>query len=417
MHGIVVGFLVLIILIVLKVSIIIVAPISAVIIALLSNLNVTEILNNYYLPGFAAFVQNYLFIFLLSSLLGKIMEASGDATAIGELIIDVLGHKYLPIGILFISAIMIYGGISGFVMIFTIYPIAKSVFEKAGLPKSLILATITGGCVIIGIPFPGSPQIHNLILMDYFNTSTTAGAIVGISGILVSTVFSIYYLLFRTKRLSGNKVNNLENIIFKKPDREKLRNFIWGLLPMLAVFIFLVILKKPPLISLLIGVIISLLKNIKKIDFLSVINKSISNAAVPLMFAASVMGFGEVVSKLPVFREYFQMIVNLSFNPYFLVGMITNIASGLTGSGVGGILLTLSTIGENITQLADPEKLHRIIVIASTGLDTLPHNSTYLAMLSFTGLKLKDTYFDYFIITLVVPLIALFVSILAAIYL
>ena len=57
-------------------------------------------------------------------------------------------------------------------------------------------------------------------------------------------------------------------------------------------------------------------------------------------------------------------------------------------------------------ELVDPQKLHRITLIASTGLDTLPHNSAYLAMLAYTGLKFKDTYFDYFIVTVLAPLIS-----------
>lgn len=89
-----------------------------------------------------------------------------------------------------------------------------------------------------------------------------------------------------------------------------------------------------------------------------------------------------------------------------LTGIITNIAAGLLGSASGGMLLTISTVGENIVELVDPQKLHRITLIASTGLDTLPHNSAYLAMLAYTGLKFKDTYFDYFIVTVLAPLIS-----------
>jgi H+/gluconate symporter-like permease len=54
------------------------------------------------------------------------------------------------------------------------------------------------------------------------------------------------------------------------------------------------------------------------------------------------------------------------------------------------------------------------MIIASTGLDTLPHNSAYLAMLAYTGLKFKDTYFDYFIVTVLVPLISLSTAVLFA---
>jgi H+/gluconate symporter-like permease len=126
------------------------------------------------------------------------------------------------------------------------------------------------------------------------------------------------------------------------------------------------------------------------------------------------MGFGQVISSLPVFKDFLQTLLNLPLNPYLLTGIITNIAAGLLGSASGGMLLTLSTVGENIVQMVDPEKLHRLIIIASTGLDTLPHNSAYLAMLAYTGLKFKETYFDYFMVTVLATLLSFAVALIYA---
>jgi len=408
------GFIILITLIILKVSIVVAAPIASSVILYLNNLNILEILNSQYLPGFAAFVQDYLFIFLLSAILGKIMEESDDATAIGEFVLDFLSHRYAAIGIFFASVLLSIGGISAFVLIFTIYPIAKAVFEEAGLPKSLILASIAGGNIIVGIPLPGSPQVHNLILMDYLETSSLAGLSLGLVSISVGAAAAIIYLRFRSKVLLAERENNFNDSIFKKPELSKLLNFSTAMLPLLTVFIFLAVLSRPPIIALLLGVIFSIIKNFRKVDLLEILNDSISNAVLPLMFAASAMGFGQVISSLPVFKEFLQTLLNLQLNPYLLIGIITNIAAGLLGSASGGILLTLSTVGENIVQLVEPEKLHRIMIIASTGLDTLPHNSAYLAMLAYTGLKFKDTYFDYFIVTVLVPLISLSIAVLFA---
>ncbi|MFN2339798.1 MAG: GntP family permease [Halanaerobium sp.] len=413
MLSIIIGFLILISLIILKVSIVVAAPLASAVILYLNNLNILEILNSQYLPGFAGFVQDYLFIFLLSAILGKIMEESDDATAIGEFVLDVLSHRYAAVGIFFASVLLSIGGISAFVLIFTIYPIAKAVFEEAGLPKSLILASIAGGNIIVGIPLPGSPQVHNLIMMDYLSTSALAGLGLGLISISAGTAAAIIYLRYRSKTMLPES-KNLNDSIFKKPDLKKLLNFSTAMLPLLTVFVFLAVLSRPPVIALLLGVVFSIIKNFRKIDLLEILNDSISNAVLPLMFAASAMGFGQVISSLPVFKEFLQTLLNLSLNPYLLIGIITNIAAGLLGSASGGMLLTLSTVGENIVEVVDPGKLHRIMLIASTGLDTLPHNSAYLAMLAYTGLKFKDTYFDYFIVTVLVPLISLSVAVLLA---
>ncbi|MFP4199679.1 MAG: GntP family permease [Halanaerobium sp.] len=409
-----IGFIILITLIILKVSIVVAAPLASAVILYLNNLNILEILNSQYLPGFASFVQDYLFIFLLSAILGKIMEESDDATSIGEFVLDVLSHRYAAIGIFFASVLLSIGGISAFVLIFTIYPIAKQVFEEAGLPKSLIIASIAGGNVIVGLSLPGSPQVHNLIMMDYLNTSALAGLSLGLVSISAGTAAAIFYLRHRSKSMLPEG-SNLNDSILKKPDLKKLFNFLTAMLPLLTVFILLAVLSKPPVLALFLGVLLSIVKNFRKIDLLEILNESISNAVLPLMFAASAMGFGRVISSLPVFKEFLQTLLNLPLNPYILTGIITNIAAGLLGSASGGMLLTLSTVGENIVELVDPEKLHRIIIIASTGLDTLPHNSAYLAMLAYTGLKFKDTYFDYFMVTVLAPLISFAVAVLFAV--
>lgn len=401
-----IGFVILITLIILKVSIVIAAPLSSIVILYLNNLNILEILNIHYLPGFAAFVQDYLFIFLLSAILGKIMEESDDAASIGEFVLDVLSYRYAAVGIFFASALLSLGGISGFVLIFTIYPIAKSVFEEANLPRSLILAAIAGGTVVVGLPLPGSPQVHNLIMMDYLNTSALAGLALGLVSISTGAAAAILYLRYRSISFLAESNAKINESVLKKPDLAKLIKFITAMLPLLTVFILLAVLSKDPLLALFLGVIVSIIKNFRKIELLKILNDSISNAVLPLMFAASAMGFGQVISSLPVFKNFLETLLNLPLHPYLLVGLITNIAAGLLGSASGGILLTLSTVGENIVQLVDPEKLHRIIIIASTGLDTLPHNSSYLAMLAYTGLKFRESYFDYFIVTVIAPLIS-----------
>ncbi len=408
------GFIILITLIILKVSIVVAAPLSSAVILYLNNLNILEILNNQYLPGFAGFVEDYLFIFLLGAILGKVMEESDDATSIGEFVLDVLSYRYAAVGIFFASVLLSLGGISAFVLIFTIYPIAKTVFEEAGLSKSLILASIAGGNIIVGLALPGSPQIHNLIMMDYLDTSSLAGLNLGLVSVSIGAAAAIIYLRYRSKLLLEESENTLKNSILKKPELAKLLNFFTAMLPLLTVFIFLAVLSSPPVIALLLGVLLSIIKNFRKINLLEILNESISNAVLPLMFAASAMGFGQVISSLPVFKEFLQTLLNLPLNTYLLTGIITNIAAGLLGSASGGIVLTLNIVGENIVQIVDPEKLHRIIVIASTGLDTLPHNSTYLAMLAYTGLKFKDTYFDYFIVTVLVPLLSFSVAVLFA---
>ncbi|MFW5980581.1 MAG: GntP family permease [Halanaerobiaceae bacterium] len=414
MLGIGLGFLILIILITLKINIVVAAPVAATIIAVVNDLNILQVMNEFYLPGFGDFIQSYLFIFLLSAMLGQIIESSQDADYISDFVVEVLNYKYMAVGIFFTSALLGLGGISAFVLIFSIYPIADRVFEKVGLSQSLILAAVGGGIVVIAIPLPGSPQIHNLIMMDFLNNTAVTGLVMGVVSVLVGTVFSAGYLFYRTRNLLDEESLEKANSVFNKPEPDKLKNFLISISPLLLVFTMLAFFDLPPVLALASGVVLSMVKNIRKIKVTKIINDSISQASIPMLFAASAMGFGEVISNLPVFTEFLQVLLNLPLHPLILVGVINNMAAGLLGTASGGMLLTLSTVGEELAQSLDSASLHRIFLIGATGLDTLPHNSAYLAMLSFTGLTLKETYRDYFVITVLAPLLMLVTALIIA---
>jgi len=62
----------------------------------------------------------------------------------------------------------------------------------------------------------------------------------------------------------------------------------------------------------------------------------------------------------------------------------------------------------------EPAVLHRVATIASGGFDSLPHCGAVVAMLTITQLTHKQAYKDVGVITVVIPVIASLVVILAA---
>ncbi|MCY1560609.1 hypothetical protein D9M68_977640 [compost metagenome] len=54
----------------------------------------------------------------------------------------------------------------------------------------------------------------------------------------------------------------------------------------------------------------------------------------------------------------------------------------------------------------EPEVLHRIASIASGGFDSLPHCGAVIAMLMIMGLTHRQAYKDIFIVTVLIPVIA-----------
>ncbi len=59
-----------------------------------------------------------------------------------------------------------------------------------------------------------------------------------------------------------------------------------------------------------------------------------------------------------------------------------------------------------------PEVMHRVVAMASGGMDTLPHNGAVITLLAVTGLTHKQSYKDIFAVTIIKTL-AVFVVIAA----
>jgi len=94
----------------------------------------------------------------------------------------------------------------------------------------------------------------------------------------------------------------------------------------------------------------------------------------------------------------------------------TNILAALTGSASGGLTIALDALGGTYLQRAaeigmDPALLHRVAVIGSGTLDSLPHNGAVVTLLAVCGTSHKDSYKDIFIVAIGGALVALAVVI------
>ena len=70
-----------------------------------------------------------------------------------------------------VCAILTYGGVSLFVVVFAVYPFAAEMFRQSGIPKRLIPCTIALGAFSFTMDaLPGTPQIQNIIPTTFFKT-------------------------------------------------------------------------------------------------------------------------------------------------------------------------------------------------------------------------------------------------------
>ena len=87
------------------------------------------------------------------------------------------------LSIVLVCALLTYGGVSLFVVVFAVYPFAAELFRQSDIPKRLIPGTIALGAFTFTMDaLPGTPQIQNIIPTTFFSTNTWAAPWLGMIG-------------------------------------------------------------------------------------------------------------------------------------------------------------------------------------------------------------------------------------------
>lgn len=160
MLGIILGLALLMFLAYRGMSIIWIAPICAMIVAVTGGLDLLPAYTDAYMSGFVGFAKNWFPVFMLGAIFGKIMDDSGAAKSVAHAVIKLIGKKFAILAVVLACAVLTYGGISLFVVVFAIYPLAVALFREANITRKLIPGTIAlGSFTFTMTALPGSPQI------------------------------------------------------------------------------------------------------------------------------------------------------------------------------------------------------------------------------------------------------------------
>ncbi len=132
----------------------------------------------------------------------------------------------------------------------------------------------------------------------------------------------------------------------------------------------------------------------------------------PILGVASLVGFGAVVAAMPAFAMVAEWVLSIEGGPLVSLAVSTNVLAALTGSASGGMTIALEALGATYMQLAveqgiDPALLHRVAVIASGTLDSLPHNGAVVTLLAVCGSTHSKSYFDIVMVAIVSAILAL----------
>ena len=129
--GVLAAVVLLIILIYKRVSLIPATIVCVLILALTNGISFTELMMDHYAISLASFIAKYFMVFVTNALFGKIMEETLLASAFSNMVGKAFGDKNAVYGAMLATALLSFGGVSVFVIVFTVYPIFLATFQKA----------------------------------------------------------------------------------------------------------------------------------------------------------------------------------------------------------------------------------------------------------------------------------------------
>ncbi len=422
MFGIIIGLALLMYLAYRGMSIIWVAPIAAGIVALTGGLDLLTAYKDAYMGGFVGFAKSWFPVFMLGAIFGKIMDESGAAKSVAHWITSKIGTKRAILAVVAGCAVLTYGGISLFVVVFAMYPLALELYREANISRKLIPGAIAlGSFTFTMTAIPGTPQIQNLIPTEYFGTTPTAAPIIGTVGAAIMFGVGMLWLTYRERKYTaaGEVFVELEQKV-DTVDYKNLPSPILSALPLITVIVSLNLLELDIIISLIAGIILALLLNFNRInEVVKTINAGASGSVLAIINTSAAVGFGAVVRAVPGFTSLTDLVLGIKGNPLISEAAAVNILAGATGSASGGMGIALEALGSKYMELAtatgiSPEAFHRIASLSSGGLDTLPHNGAVLTLLAVTAMTHKDSYKDIFMVATAIPVLSVISGIILA---
>ncbi|MGK3113461.1 GntP family permease [Candidatus Pantoea formicae] len=432
-------------------SVILFAPIAALGAVLLTHPSaVAPVFSDIFMDKLVGFVKLYFPVFLLGAVFGKLIEFSGFSRSIVSAVTRLLGqNKAIPV-IILVCALLTYGGVSLFVVVFAVYPFAAEMFRQSQIPKRLMPATIALGAFTFTMDaLPGSPQIQNIIPTTFYGTTSWAAPWLGVLGSLFVAVGGWLYIDYLRRR-AQQKGEGYGTGLLNEPETPNDLNLphpIVALLPLIIVGVanlfftwyipqkygthFLIDLPglKAPLDSdvkkmvaiwavmaaLMCGILTIFLFAWRQLKgkLAEGSKAAVGGAMLASLNTASEYGFGGVIAALPGFVQVADALKVIP-NPLLNQAITINILSGITGSSSGGMSIALAAMADQFINSAKAagiplEVMHRVASMAAGGMDTLPHNGAIITLLAVTGLTHRQAYKPILGITLFKVLGAFFI--------
>ncbi len=402
------------------------APIMAMVVLLTAGMDVYAGMTGAYMTGTTGFLMKYFLMFMTGAIFANLMAASGAARSIGLALAKLAkkfpGHEvYAAMWCaVAIGVAITYGGVMIFVAFFTIIAIVKEMYQELNVPWKMYTVVPFGTAALSMTMIPGSPSANNAVAAGWLGTNAMSGPMLGLIATVLSLIFGHFYLSHEAAKIkkrgegflpTGQKIMEVE---FDNPEP---MNLIAALIPSVVLLIVLNVLKMDISIACFAGIVVAIIdfgliqRRFKSLnDLVNIMSTGCMQSINAGVITALVIGFGSVVASTPGYGFIIDKLFNLPGAPEYQIVIAVAISAAMSGSPSGGLNIALENLSAHFLELGiNPGIIHRVSVVASGSLDSLPSCATLINELNQARLTQAESYYNQFWMCTVWPLILSFI--------
>ena len=435
------------------------AVIAAAIIALCNWMKPADAISSY-TQGIADLVGSMLPIVLGGAILGRVFSATGASTSMAKFLTNKMvlkrqGEAQVRIAILvvlIVAALCTMGGIDGYILTFTMFPICAVMAEMVDIPRRFLPGMITLNCGFMACP--GAPQIDNIMARagimagvygegnealaaaagPNFGVTAWAAPIPGVIAVIIivaGAYFTLTHMILKAKR-NGEHFEQGEMMVFSEGERP-LPPFGIAVLPLVTVFFLYTVLpnitpiqETPIIIALAGGIGVNLLfmakylpRQDEKGNHLSMIkailgpvnagSDSVPAAFLQVVTPAAIAG---VVTATAAFGMVVGFLAGLQTSYIVLTIIAVCIIVAITSSPPAALMVVMPIV-LGIMQasmapadiIAATPGIARVGALAATTFETLPFNGLIVMTLGMSKTTHKESYMPMFLMSVIWTLI------------
>ncbi len=403
--------------------------VTAVIIALTNGMDLMNAMvgtETSYVTGLAGFIRGNILIFMGGAIMGEFIDKSGAAKSIARAIMNKVGTKspyFVLLGIAAVGAILTYAGISMFVAMFALIPLARPMFRECNIPWHLFAAAwALAACSFTMAMIPGVPAVAWINAANGCGVSLTAAPVMGIVGSIIAIALSCVYIKFALKRsLAKGETFQADEDDIKVEEDTNIPNFFLSLLPLILLIATIIGLsatgmKNVVYIGMIVGIVASIVCFWKYVPSQrDVLGNGAKAALGPAVFTSAAVGVGTVAAASIGFSVIYDAIFNMPGGTYVSAATMAAALGGIMGSGSGAVgIIAQNFLEPYLATGVDPAALAKILASSASIGGALPNAGAMFGMFAAMGLTHKNAYKHIAAISIGAGLCALIVMIVMA---